>query len=63
MEINLSPFWAKTILRLNPFSQLMVVCRGYGEDFENLTELVWQDDKNLDFADYESYPQFQLWYI
>ena len=41
----------------------MVMCRGYGEDFENFTELVWEDDKDLDFADKESYPQFQLWYV
>lgn len=39
----------------------MVMCRGYGEDYENLTELVWQDDKNLDFYDRETYPEFQLW--
>ncbi len=48
---------------LNPFSRLKVMCRGYSEDFVDFTELVWQDDKNLDFADHESYPQFQLWYI
>lgn len=63
MEINLSPFLAKIILRFNPFSRFKVMCRGYSEDFYNLTELVWQDDKNLDFADRKSYPQFQLWYI
>lgn len=63
MEIKLSPFFAKIILRLNPFSRLKVMCRGYSEDFENFTELIWKDDKCLDFADQESYPQFQLWYI
>jgi len=39
------------------------MCRGYSEDLENFTELVWQDDKNLDFDDKETYPEFQLWYI
>jgi hypothetical protein len=63
MEIKLSPFFAKIILCFNPFNRFKVMCRGYGEDFENFTELVWQDDKYLDFADQESYPQFQLWYI
>lgn len=61
MQINLSPFWAKIILSVNPFRRLLVVCNGYGEDYENYTELVWQDDKYLDFYDKQSYPQFQLW--
>jgi len=39
------------------------MCRGYSEDLENFTELVWQDDKNLDFDDKETYLEFQLWYI
>ncbi len=63
MEIKLSPFLAKIILRFNPFTRLKVMCRGYSEDLENFTELVWQDDKNLDFFDQETYPQFQLWYV
>lgn len=63
MEIKLSPFFAKLILRLNPFNRLLVMCRGYSEDLENLTELVWEDDKYLNFYDQETYPQFQLWYI
>ncbi len=54
---------AKIILRLNPFARLKVMCRGYSEDLENFTELVWQDDKNLDFLDQETYPQFQLWHV
>lgn len=59
--INLSPFWAKMILRLNPFQRSIVVCKGYNEDYENFTELVWEDDKDLDFYDNASYPEFQLW--
>lgn len=39
------------------------MCRGYGEDLDNFTELVWEDDKYLDFSDHETYPQFQLWYV
>jgi len=61
MAISLPPFLAQIILQSNPFSRLVVVCRGYNEDFENFTELVWGDDKYLDFYDHESYPQFQLW--
>jgi hypothetical protein len=63
MEINLSPFFAKTLLRLNPFARLKIMCRGYSEDLENFTELVWEDDKYLDFTDQGAYPQFQLWCI
>ena len=63
MEINLSPTFAKILLRLNPFARFKVMCRGYSEDLENFTELVWGDDKYLDFGDQETYPQFQLWYV
>jgi hypothetical protein len=63
MWIELSPFFAKFILYFNPFVRLKVMCRGYSEDLENFTELVWQDDKYLEFDDQETYPQFQLWYV
>jgi hypothetical protein len=62
-QIPISPFLAKIILRFNPFDRLKVMCLGYGEDFEQFTELVWEDDKDLDFTDQESYPKFELWYI
>ena len=61
MEIRLSPFFARLILRLNHFHRVLVVCRGYDDDDENFTELVWEDDKDLDFYDRVSYPEFQLW--
>jgi len=63
MEIQLSPFLAKIILRLNPFNRVMIMCRGYNEDYKNYTELVWEDDKYLDFFNRASYPQFQLWIL
>jgi hypothetical protein len=63
MEINISPLLAKIILKMNPFIKMKVMCRGYGEDLKNFTELVWQDDKNLDFYDSKMYPQFQIWFI
>ena len=28
---------------------------------DNFTELVWADDKNLDFDNREDYPEFRLW--
>jgi len=63
IEITLTPFWAKLILRLNLLSRFKIMCFGYGEDFKQFTELIWEDDKYLDFNDQESYPKFQLWYI
>jgi hypothetical protein len=61
MVIKLSPFWAKIILRLNPFRRALVMCKGYSEDYKNFTELVWEDDKYLDFYDSDTYPEFELW--
>ena len=61
MEIPLSPFFTKSILRFNPFRRALVMCKGYSEDYDNFTELVWEDDKNLNFYDKETYPEFQLW--
>ncbi len=62
MEINLHPTFAKIILYINPIKRLKVMCRGYSEDLENFTELVWSDDKDLDFKDKITYPKFQLWF-
>ncbi|MFH1558988.1 MAG: hypothetical protein ABIC19_00505 [Patescibacteria group bacterium] len=63
MTIDLSPKLAKIILRINSFTRVKVMCQGYNEDLENFTELVWDDDKDLDFTDQETYPRFQLWYV
>lgn len=63
MAFPLSPFLAKLILFVNPLSRIIVVCRGYNEDYRNFTELVWVDDKYLDFYDQALYPEFQLWII
>lgn len=63
MEIKIPPFLAKLILRFNPFRRILVMCKGYSEDYKNFTELVWEDDKNLDFYDQKTYPEFQLWYV
>jgi len=66
MNFTISPFIAKLVLRAIPYSlshRILVMCRGYSEDYENFTELVWEDDKNLDFYDKETYPQFQIWFV
>ena len=61
MEISLSPFFAKLVLYLNPFDFILVVCKGYDDDYGNFTELVWKDDKYLDFYDKDTYPEYRLW--
>ena len=61
MNMKLSPFLAKVILRFNPFKKLIVVCKGYDGDDENFTELIWEDDKYIDFYDKESYSEFEFW--
>jgi hypothetical protein len=58
--MKLNPSIAKIILTLNSFVRLKVMCLGYNEDDENYTELVWRNDKNLDFNEYK---EFQLWYV
>lgn len=63
IEITLSPLLAKFVLRINPFNRFKVMCLGYEEDYELFTELVWEDDKDLDYCDRVRYPKFQLWYI
>lgn len=61
MAITICPFLAKLILRFNHFHRMIVVCKGYNEDYDNYAELVWEDDKDLDFYDRETYLEFQLW--
>ena len=61
MAITINPFLAKILLRFNPFRRILVMCKGYSEDYDNFTELVWKDDDDLEFYDKETYPQFQLW--
>ncbi len=52
----------KLILRIHTAPRVLVMCRGYSEEFDQFTELVWEDDKDLSFADRETNPQFQLWF-
>lgn len=61
MKLTIPSLAAKLVLRFNPTARIMVMCRGYSEDYKNFTELVWDDDRYLDFFDRISYPQFQLW--
>ncbi len=59
--IPLTPQQARAILKHNTSPAITVMCRGYNEDIEEFTELVWPEDADLDFDDQLSYPEFQLW--
>ena len=60
-QIKIFPFLAKLILRFIFFDNVFVMCKGYNNDFKNFTELVWEDDKYLDFYNVKEYSEFQLW--
>lgn len=59
--IPITPAQAELILSRNTSPHMLVMCRGYSEDDENFTQLVWEDDQDLDFGDADTYPEFQLW--
>ncbi len=59
--IPLTPAEARVALWENDSPHVKVMCRGYNDDDENFTELIWEDDWDLDFNDAVSYPEFQLW--
>ncbi len=61
LEIPLTPEQARAILKYNTSPAITVMCRGYNEDTEQFTELVWPEDADLEFNDEGSYPEFQLW--
>ncbi len=66
MKIKISPFIAKIVLKFLPYGishRVLIMCRGYGEDDFNFTEIIWEDDKDLEFYDRNNYPEFQLWII
>lgn len=62
IAIRVPAFLVRSALWIQQFTGgYLVMCRGYNEDDANFTELVWQDDKDLDFGDRQSYPEFQIW--
>ena len=61
VEIQLTPLQTRAILKHNTSPGILVMCRGYNGEDDQFTELVWEDDADLDFEDQASYPEFQLW--
>lgn len=62
MAIRIPAFLARFALWMQELTGgYLVMCRGYNEDDANFTELVWQDDKDLDFLSTQDYSEFQIW--
>jgi hypothetical protein len=64
MKINISKYLVDFFLFLSKsFSEdkFLVVCKGYGDDYELFTGLNWEEDKDLDFIHDKQYSDFQLW--
>jgi len=62
IAVSLSPTQAREILLRNTSPNLLVMCRGYNDEDDQFTELVCEEDQDLDFDDLVSYPEFQLWF-
>ncbi len=65
MEIKVSRILAKPILFLLKIlgcQKILLVCKGYGEDYELFTELCWEEDKELDFKNDTQYQDFRIWF-
>ncbi len=61
LTLQLTPVLARAILKCNTSPDILVMCRGYNDEADQFTELVWRDDADLEFEDQASYPEFQLW--
>ncbi len=64
MEIKVSRSFAKPILLLFKIlgcQKMLLVCKGYGEDYESYTELCWEEDKELNFKNDNQYQDFRIW--
>ena len=63
-EIQIPRFLAKFVLWFSQFFAeriLVLVCKGYGNDYKYYTGLCWDEDHHLDFINDDSYWDFRLW--
>ena len=63
MKIDVSVFngIVKPLLWLTKFfndEKAVVVCKGYGDDWDYYTGLYWEEDKSINLRDYNN---FRLW--
>lgn len=65
MEFKINRLLVKPILYLLfifPKSEIILVCKGYGEDYDLFTGLDWEEDKELDFKNDFQYEDFRIWF-
>ena len=63
MTLKIPRYFAKPVLYLTNFfndNKVILVCKGYDNDFDNHTGLYWDEDKDTDFSD-DVYEDFQIW--
>ena len=61
LEIPIFKNIVKPLIWLTNFfsdNKAVVVCKGYGDDWDYYTGLYWAEDKDNDFTEYDN---FQLW--
>ncbi|MGX7687433.1 hypothetical protein ACWA1C_09740 [Flectobacillus roseus] len=49
------------MLHILRFKKVLLVCKGYGEDYELFTELTWEDDRDLNLKNDTQYEDFRIW--
>ena len=64
LGIKIPRMLSKLILWLTRFfndQNLVLVCKGYGDDYGLYTGLDWEEDSDLDLVRDKSYSDFRLW--
>lgn len=61
IEISIFKNITKSLIWLAKFfndERVVVVCKGYGDDWDYYTGLYWDEDKDNDLSEYDN---FKLW--
>ena len=64
VEIKIPRLLSKIVLWTTSFANdnyLVLVCKGYGDDYENYTGLYWDEDRAIDLIRDAVYEDFRLW--
>ena len=63
MKVNIPRILVKGVLIFTKYfddNKMVLVCKGYNDDYVNYTGLYWDEDRDMDVRDGE-YEDFQLW--
>lgn len=63
MSLKIPKFLVKPVLFITNFfndNKIILVCKGYNEDYENYIGLYWDEDKDMDLSD-NVYEDFRIW--